>query len=226
MATELSRLQDSGSGWAYKQDVGGSSPSLPTNPLESASSADVFHGSQLNRSADSAVALIPLTQGYSALVDPEDFRRFAHLKWTATVQKRADGSLRVYAYRLERGADGKWHNYFLHRAVMDAAPGQKFDHEDRNTLNCRRYNLRPATYSQNAANTSRRPGKYGFLGVDSQTPGAYRGRVYADGRSYTTKTFPSPVLAAVARDVLARELHGEFAVFNFPQLATGGCGAR
>jgi hypothetical protein len=100
---------------------------------------------------------------------------------------------------------------------MNAGPGQKVDHRRRglSTLDCRRSNLRWANYSQNGANTSRLPGKHGFVGLDSQAPGKYRGRVYVQGRSYTTATFACPVLAAAARDVLAVKLYGEFAVLNF-----------
>lgn len=159
---------------------------------------------------------IRLTQGYSALVDPEDFLRFGHLKWTATVQRRKGVVVRVYAYRLERGADGKWHNLFLHRAVMDAKPGQ-VDHRERgmSTLDCRKTNLRFATSSQNACNSIRAANKHGFIGVDSQTGGSFRGRVSVEGRCYITKTYRHAVLAAIARDELARLHHGPFAVFNF-----------
>jgi hypothetical protein len=157
---------------------------------------------------------IPLTKGYSALVDPEDFYRFGHLKWCAAVQKTK--GFRVYAKRGVMRADGRIETIFLHRAIMDAQPGQRVDHRSRLTLDCRRHNLRPATYFQNACNRVRsKPSPYGFIGVESQTPGSYRGAVTVSRRRHYTKTFPSPVLAGAARDALARQLHGEFAVLNF-----------
>lgn len=162
---------------------------------------------------------IPLTQGYIALVDEAGFSRFGHLKWCAAVQDRK--GFRVYAKRGVVRPDGTVETIFLHRAVMDAQPGQRLDHRSRNTLDCRESNLRFATYGQNAFNRfySVRS-KHGFLGVDSQTPGSYRGRVIVDGRSHYTKTFDCPTTAAAARDELARQLHGEFAVFNNPYIAT------
>jgi hypothetical protein len=163
--------------------------------------------------------LIPLTQGYSAMVSLSGYQRFSHLKWTATVQRRNGVIVRVYAYRLERGADGKWHNLFLHRAVMDAKPGQKVDHRKRgmSTLDCRESNLRFATYSQNNANKTPRVGKHGFFGIHRGSgSNRWYGAVCINRKSHHTKRFPSPELAAAARDVLARRLHGEFAVLNFP----------
>ena len=42
---------------------------------------------------------IKLTQDYEALVDDTDFERVSEHKWYAKVERRADGSVRVYAVR-------------------------------------------------------------------------------------------------------------------------------
>lgn len=157
---------------------------------------------------------IPLTHGYSAVVDPEDFERFGHLKWCAAIQRTR--GFRVYAKRGVVRPDGSIETIFLHRAIMGAGPGQKVDHRSRNTLDCRRQNLRWASHFQNACNRIRNAEpRYGFIGVESQTPGSFRGLVTVSRRKHYTTTFPSPILAAAARDVLAQQLHGEFAVLNF-----------
>lgn len=206
----------------YTPGAGGSNPSACTTFLESAACADPRHAADCPR--HTAFHTIPLTRGYSAVVDPKGFERFGHLKWTAAVQRRSDGSLRVYAYRNVWGVDGKCRTTFLHRAVVDAKPGERWDHEDRNTLNCCEYNLRLATGSQNAANrTITKPSKFGFIGIDSQTPGTFRGRVHLDGRNHYTKTFRCPRQAAQARDALAVKLQGEFCVLNFPAQAGEQC---
>lgn len=43
---------------------------------------------------------VPLSQGYVALVDPEDYERVMQFKWTAKVDRYKDGTLRtVYGYK-------------------------------------------------------------------------------------------------------------------------------
>lgn len=193
-------------------------PSKPDVESSSLSSPTSHHDSQSNHGVEvlertSNYREIPLTRGYVALVDPEDFERFGHLKWSASVQRRR--GFRVYAFRSEWDANGKCHSIFLHRLILNAGAGVWVDHRSRNTLDCRKSNLRFATPSQNAANVSRRATKHGFIGVDSQTPGSYRGRVTANDKTYWTPTYRCPVLAAAARDLLAQQHFGEFAVPNF-----------
>jgi hypothetical protein len=181
------RLAQSVERRSYKPEVAGSCPAPPT---------------------------ILLTQGYSVIVNDEGFERFGHLKWCSAVQRNK--GFRVYAKRGVLRPDGTVETIFLHRAIMDAKPGQRVDHINRNTLDCRRENLRFADYFQNACNRVRNsPPPFGFIGVESQTPGSYRGAETISRRRHYTKTFKSPALAAAARDALARELHGEFCVLNF-----------
>ncbi len=53
-----------------------------------------------------------------------------------------------------------------------------------------------------------------MIGVRESGPNFY-GTVQVDGKAHYTRTFPCPILAAAARDVLAWQLHGEFATLNF-----------
>lgn len=209
MSTALQHRQEPLQHRPSKPDVESSSLSSPTSSVFSPTLPHSLGFAPLERTASCA---IPLTRGYVALVDPEDFARFGHLKWTAAVQRRR--GFRVYAYR-SQWIGGKCFTIFLHREILAAQKGQLVDHVDRNTLDCRKQNLRIATPQQNCRNRVARPSKHGFIGVDSQTPGSYRGRVFSDSRTVYTKTFSCPVMAAVARDVLAQQLHGEYAAFNF-----------
>lgn len=216
---KLALLQDLRGGWPYKQDVGGSSPSLPTNPplgsTQTPQNSEHKGGiSSLALPAIPAGALtsqLQTSKGRISQIDHDDFLRFGHLKWTAG----SFGGRTAYVYRSVWGEDGKCRTILLHREIMGAKPGQMVDHRNGDTFDNRRENLRLATAAQNAFNSRRQQSKYGFLGVDSQTPGTYRGRVAIAGRAHYTASYPCPILAAVARDILAQRLHGEFAVLNF-----------
>lgn len=162
---------------------------------------------------------LPLSQGYEAIVDPEDYERFSSLKWSAQVQRLR--GLRVYAYRCVWGEDGKCRTILLHREIMGAQKGQTIDHIDRNTLDCRKRNLRFATQQQNSFNRLMPANKHGFRGIAKNGPG-FRGHVVLNSKSHYTRTFPCPILAAAARDVLAQQLHGSFAVLNFQFIPAGG----
>lgn len=155
-----------------------------------------------------AACTIPLTRGYQAIVDPVDFELHGQFKWCAMVQPIKNGEL-AYATRWSNGRIIR-----LHVEIKGAKVGFFVDHANRNTLDCRRDNLRWATRSQSGANRVQHPPKAGFTGVAPNGSG-YRGRVKKDNRQHYTATYPSPVLAAAARDVLAQRLHGEFAVLNF-----------
>jgi hypothetical protein len=154
---------------------------------------------------------IPLSDGYVALVDPEDFERFGKFNWRLQDSKAKF----LYARRIAQKNNQKT-TIYLHRAIMDAPKGVLVDHANRNTLDCRRANLRLATSSQNLSNCIRRRGKHGFIGVKQQYQKFY-GRVKVNGREYTTPAVTTPEQAARDRDQLAMRLHGEFAVLNFPK---------
>src|ERR1051326_7878071 len=104
---------------------------------------------------------IPLTQGYSALVDDRDFKRLLAWKWHF-----AHG----YAVRTQRNdevpAGAKKKKVFMHHEIFSPGCGFIADHHDGNKLNNQRYNLRPATNQANAANAKVRTNKSSdFKGV-------------------------------------------------------------
>jgi len=160
---------------------------------------------------NSAAVEIPLTRGYVALVDPEDFERFGPLKWTAQVQ----GPGLRYAYRNVLQSSGKLRTIYLHRLILQAPDGMTVDHINGNGLDNRRQNLRLATQAENCRNRRySHISKYGYPGVSSQTPGRFFGVLLSGGKRYRTTTFGSAFEASCARDALAREIHGEFAALN------------
>ncbi len=101
--------------------------------------------------------LIPLTKGKFAKVDDDDFEKFSHLKWHANEK---------YARRNERVGRHKLRMTYLHRIIMGDPKGQVIDHVNRDTLDCRKSNLRICTSGQNSANTAvRKNSKSGIRGV-------------------------------------------------------------
>jgi hypothetical protein len=88
------------------------------------------------------------------------------------------------------------------------------DHEDRNPLNCRRYNLRLATNSQNKMN---KDVAYlsctGFKGV-SKHGNRFRAKIWNNDQQYHLGLFDTAEEAAAAYNAEAFRLYGEFAVLN------------
>jgi len=92
---------------------------------------------------------IGMTQGYVACVDIEDHLKVVLYSWHPDV--RPNGL--VYA-AASVSINGKIRTIRMHQLILPDAPDE-IDHADGNGLNNRRYNLRPATRSQNAFNTKR-----------------------------------------------------------------------
>jgi hypothetical protein len=93
---------------------------------------------------------IPLTQGYEALVDDEDYEELSKHKWFASI----DGRGFPYAARNYRTARGKsillLHRYLM--GVQDAGRSVEVDHRNHNTLDNTRENLRVCTHADNQQN--------------------------------------------------------------------------
>jgi hypothetical protein len=153
---------------------------------------------------------IPLTQGYVAMVDDEDWARVSRFRWHAVVDRRG-----VYA----RGcADRGRKMVRMHRFILEAPDGVDVDHWDSNGLDNRRCNLRLATDAQNHQNQKlRRDSQSGFKGVSFRArQGTFQVRITAHGRRLSLGYFTEPEEAARAYDRAARIEFGEFASLNFP----------
>lgn len=154
---------------------------------------------------------IPLSRGYVALVDDEDFGRLSEIRWHALCVK----SGRVYAKATLRVGPGRYRDVLMHRLVLDAPAGLKVDHIEGIGLDNRRANLRLATHQQNLCNRRRGYGASRFVGV-AQHRGRWRAYITAHGRNQHLGLFDTEEAAARARDAAARLLHGEFASLNLP----------
>ena len=159
--------------------------------------------------------LIPLTQGKFAMVDDEDFEYINQFKWCAV----KDGNT-YYATRHIRLIinNRRQIEMRMHRDVMGCKykDGKQVDHEDRDGLNCQRYNLRFSTHSQNMAN--RQPKKNGtskYLGLSfDKRKKSWEVKIQHNKKSIRLGYFKNEADGAKAYNEKAKELHGKFASLN------------
>ncbi|MFI7610674.1 HNH endonuclease [Nonomuraea terrae] len=107
------------------------------------------------------------------------------------------------------------------RLVIDIPEGMQVDHINRNPLDNRRENLRPATRSQNAQNR-RGWSAVGYKGVrrrkcgkDRLTGWSYDAYINVDGKSIRLGRRKTAEEAARLYDDAAKEHFGELAALNF-----------
>lgn len=154
---------------------------------------------------------IILSNGEKCQVDDEDYDEMNKIKWHA--DKR--GSL-VYVNS---------HGGRIHRIIMKANDSKvHVDHIDGNGLNNQKINLRLCSAGQNVCNSKlRKNNKSGFKGVSQYTAAkvwkdyygpVYRARIIFKDKEISLGYFKCPKEAAKARDLKAKELHGEFAKLN------------
>lgn len=156
---------------------------------------------------------IPLTKGYTALVDPCD-ADLAEYKWCA--QTRMDCDL-VYAVRfIKRSKSGRV-AYRLHRIILSRVlgrnlePSELVDHVDSNGLNNQRSNLRLATFIEN--NRNQRLRKDSTSGLKGAIPyrGKWRSSIKFNGKLVHLGDFSTPEEAHAAYCEAAKRYFGEFA---------------
>jgi hypothetical protein len=156
--------------------------------------------------------LIPLTKGQFAIIDAADLPLVAGYNWHACRK----GST-WYAQRPDTTTlPGRYLHVKMHHAIRGTSA--MTDHVDRNGLNNRRSNLRPASSSQNVANTKmRHDNTSGFRGVVwDRRKQKWEARLHVQKRKRFLGYFADVRDAARAYDTAALEAFGEFASLNFP----------
>lgn len=100
----------------------------------------------------------------------------------------------------------------------------KVDHQNGDGLDNRRENLRPATQSENAANSRKAAGCTSrYKGVSwSSSKKRWRANIATGGRQIFLGYFSDEGVAARAYDAAARETFGRFARLNFQEEAERG----
>lgn len=153
---------------------------------------------------------IPLSQGYVAMVDDEDYEALSAFKWSANIShgKNHDSVYAVRAVHHKR----KSTMIQMHRVITGAEPGELVDHRDTNGINNQRKNLRICNHSQNFQNARKRKSRFQHKGVHFRA--AMRKPWEARVGGKTVGWFREECDAALAYNLVALEKYGEFARLN------------
>lgn len=156
---------------------------------------------------------IPLSQGFVARVDDEDFDRISAFKWSATRHEKT-----VYAQRKIKTLSGRSTSLLLHRFVMNVVNSKIYvDHRDHDGLNCQKSNLRLCVPGENDGNQIKKRGTSRYKGVSWDSGREmWRAQITIHGRVRFLGRYGSEEDAAIMYDAAARSAFGEFALTNFP----------
>jgi len=149
---------------------------------------------------------------FRVLIDREDWPRVTAQHWWASVRND-----RVYFLAKLRGSG---RHVTLHRFIMGEPEGLQVDHIRHNYCDNRKSQLRSATQLQNNANTRKVPGTTSpYKGV-SRYKDKWQVGIKWNGKQkhlgHCPGTPEGEINCARLYDSAARELHGEFALTNFP----------
>lgn len=152
---------------------------------------------------------ITLTHDKVALVDDEDYEQLMCHKWHAREERQT-----WYAYTTASGGV----RLAMHNCLVVCEENETVDHRDRDGLNNQKHNLRPATLQQQACNTIKLQGEggSGYRGVAPERYGKHTVRITVNRQRLYIGTYSSAEEAARAYDEKAIQLHGAFAILNFP----------
>jgi len=148
---------------------------------------------------------IPLTQGYSAIIDDVDFDDISQYKWAY-----AHG----YAVRSVT-LRGKQERIPMHVQIIGKVDGLEIDHINGDRLDNRRCNLRNVTHAQNSYNSASNIGTSRFKGVfRSKGTAKWRAVITVDGIRHSLGYFATEIDASLAYNAAATKYFGEYARLN------------
>lgn len=152
-----------------------------------------------------ATIKIPLTQRKYALIDEEDAALIAAHRWYASKSGPC-------WYAVTNARNGHTVRK-MHRLILNAPAGVDVDHINGDGLDNRRCNLRLATRAQNNAN-NRRVSNSGYKGVRwNEQCGGW----IVEVKSTYVGVYETKEEAALAHDIRALEVFGEYANLNLPR---------
>lgn len=150
-------------------------------------------------------SIIYTTKGEEILIDTEDIEKIRDITWFLSKSYK-----NVYV----RGWDKESRKLvYLHRYLLGVNNKLQVDHEDRNTCNNRKKNLRLATNTQNRCNIPvRKDSASGYKGVNyNKKSGKYRALITVNHKTKHLGMFGTAEEAAQAFKEAALFYYGEFA---------------
>jgi|SRR5271166_3741001 len=160
---------------------------------------------------------IKLTQGFTAVVDDEDYERVvAAGPWHVEIKQRGAGNERRYGAHGDR-REGKVIITLLHRFILGVTkPSVLVDHVDYDGLNCQRYNMRLASNLQNTRHQrKRKDNTSGCKGVHwNKDTQKWMVRIAVNGIRKYLGLFSSLKKAMQVYDDAAIKYHGVFSATN------------
>lgn len=160
------------------------------------------------------MTLLPLSQGYFAKVDDEDFESLLKYSWQAKIGSRKGSQPYAYNWKVGR----------MHRFIMNCPKDMQIDHINHNPLDNRKSNLRICTITQNLYNRRRKPHpktKSRFLGVYPSLS-KWQATIGVNYKRIYLGTYQTQEEAAKAYDVAAEKYFGEYANLNFKKVIYAG----
>jgi len=152
------------------------------------------------------IAFVPLTKGYTAIIDADDAWLVCGWNWCANVFKNT-----VYAARGEV-TTGKKKTIALHRVITSAPDALHVDHRNGDGLDNRKSNLRLVTRSQNMSNRRvNQNNTSGFKGVSwNKRKSKWQSQIQQNRSRKRLGYFHTPEEAHAAYCEASARLHGEF----------------
>ena len=161
---------------------------------------------------------IALTQGKVALVDDADFEWLTQWKWYTRKEKNTYYAVRTIITSLIKSSSNPNRKRILlpmHRDIMNAPKGKDTDHINHNGLDNRRCNLRICSRSENNQNQLARKCSSIYKGVSwSKAAQKWEAYIKKTRKRIYLGYHINEVDAALAYDIAAKKLFGEFAHTN------------
>jgi HNH endonuclease len=134
--------------------------------------------------------------------------------WTVVLEKDYP-LVKVHKWRYMMGYVARWNKgggvIFMHQVLCPCEQGSTPDHRDRNRLNNRSDNLRPATRSQNMENRGvPRNNRCGITGVTQTRNGKWQARIHLNKKLIHLGTYWTMEDASAARRRAEMKYFGEF----------------